>query len=131
MAAIDTDAKFQDAVGWLVNAGQLPVTGERQIVAAERKVYDATPNPTPPPGQLLNDITPSQAVLEAALDSFNAEQAQQAEIEEARAGLAQVRQYLLQQLVRAIPDTAAQQVTAIKGFANGNTYLTNAMTNQI
>lgn len=131
MAAIDSDEKFALACNWLIEQGQLPVTGERQVIPVERKVYDAVPNPNPPPGQLLTDVTPSQAVLEAALDSALAAIAQQQEIDEARTGLAKIRQYLLQQLVRAVPDTPLQQVAAIKGFANGNTYLGNVMTNQI
>lgn len=55
----------------------------------------------------------------------------QQEVDQARVGLSEVRRYLLLQLVKAVPDTPAQQVTAIKLIANGNTYLVNVMTNQI
>lgn len=131
MAAIDSDEKFALACNWLIEQGQLPVTGERQVIPVERKVYDAVPNPNPPPGQLLTDVTPSQAVLEAALDSALAAIAQQQEIDQARAALAEIRQYLLRQLVSASPDSPTVQVATMKAIANGNTYLAQIMSNQL
>jgi hypothetical protein len=73
MATIVTDEDFRRACRWLVDNGQLTVIGERFINAVERKVYDMTPNPTPPPEypnqQIATEITPNTATLEAALDS--------------------------------------------------------------
>lgn len=74
MAAIVTNEDFARACGYLVNTGLLPVVGERQIIPAERKVYDQTA-----PGiENRTDITPSTQTLESALDNANAQIAEQA-----------------------------------------------------
>lgn len=65
MASIVSNDDFVNAVAWLFDNGQLIATGERFIDASARKVWDEQALATV-------DITPSQLVLEAALDSANA-----------------------------------------------------------
>lgn len=122
---------FLQAAGWWSDHNPGVFQGTPYPDKLERKIYDETTNPNPPPGLLYADVTPSQAVLEAALDSALAAIAQQQEIDEARAAIIQIRQYRVQQLVKAAPDTPAQQVADIKDIANGNIYLTRIMTNKI
>jgi hypothetical protein len=131
MAVIDTDTKFQDAASVWIAANPGAFSGTPFPNKTERKIYDEQNNPTPPPEKLFIDVTPSQAVLEAALDSFNTEKAQQAEIDEARVAIGLIRTYLQNNLVKLSPDNATTVVTKIKEFANGNTYLARIMTNQV
>jgi hypothetical protein len=131
VATINTDEDFRLAASTWADANPGEFTGTRFIDATGRKIYDETTNPNPPPGVLLNDVTPSQAALEAALDDALAAIAQQQEIEEARAAITQIRTYLQQQLVKVSPDTPATIVTTIKDIANGNTFLARIMTNQV
>lgn len=128
MAVIDTDEKFALACNWLVDNGQLQVTGERQVIPSERKVYDAVPNPNPPPGQLLTDITPSQAILEAALDSALAAIADAEELAEAIAHLEEGFVFLRQQLDDDTPASLTTMTNNIKNRVDNNAYLTRWMT---
>lgn len=122
---------FMLAAGWWSDHNPGAFQGTPYPDKLARKIYDETVNPNPPPGLLYADVTPSQVVLESALDSALAAIAQQQEIDEARAAIIQIRQYRVQQLVKAAPDTPAQQVADIKDIANGNIYLTRIMTNKI
>lgn len=127
MAAITSDEDFRMACNWLIDHDQLPVTGEREVNAAERKVYDQTA-----PGiENRVDITPSQAVLEAALDSALAAVASDNELREARAALEQGRIYFRNQLVSSTPHNPQTMVGNIKPVIDGNAKLLNAITNQV
>jgi hypothetical protein len=127
MAEIVTDEDFAKACNWLIDNGQLPVTGERSVIASERKVYDRTA-----PGiENRIDITPSQAVLEAALDAALTAAVQQQEIDEANTALIQGREYLKRQFVSATPHTLMQLVNNIKPVVDGNTFLLRAIENKI
>lgn len=97
MAAITTDQDFVLAVSYLVDTGQLPVTGERYIDAAARKVYDQRP------GELV-DITPIQSVLESALDAARLQVNSDTSLQNARdIALKQARKYILGQLRNPSP----------------------------
>ncbi len=124
MAAITSNEDFSLAVGYLVDNGQLPVTGERQIDATARKVYDRRP------GELV-DITPAQAALEAALDAAQAALALEAARVEAVAALTSGRRYLRTQLEMATPATVTVIVGNIKPIVDGNVILTRMVNNQI
>lgn len=118
MAAIVTDEDFRKAAGQHISTNA--ILGAT-VLATDRKIMSAQ----------NVDITPSQAVLEAALDTALAEATGDSEIEQARRAVVLIRQYLQRQMVKISPDTPAQQVTAIKQLANGNTHLANVMNNQI
>lgn len=79
-------------------------------------------------------VTPQQeidaAAIAAAYDD-SVEVAAQAEIDQARTAIIQIRNYLQKQLVKVTPDTPTVIVATIKAIANGNTYLARIMTNQV
>lgn len=80
-----------------------------------------------------NAPTPQQTLdAEAIVAAHNpATLSKQQEIDQARAALAEIRKYLLKQLISATPETPTQQVAAMKAIANGNTYLAQIMSNQL
>lgn len=70
MATIDTDEKF--ALAAFMHPETHIYQGQRYVDKTARKIFDqiADPDPEAPPGKILDiDVTPSQAVMEAALDA--------------------------------------------------------------
>lgn len=106
---------------WSMAAGQWlmdnAISGA-SAVKDERKIYDS----------LYVDITPSQQVLEAALDVVLAAVALEAEREAATLALANLKTYLSNQLENSNPDLMVI-CNYIKAEMNGNSILSTMMTN--
>lgn len=125
---------FLQAAGWWSDHHPEAFQGTPFPDKLERKIYDETENPDPPPGLLREDVTPSQAVLEAALDSALAAIAIEEAREEARLLLVQAKEYIRTQLESTSPSTAQQQVAILLPYVSGvnaNAFLTSRMTKLI
>lgn len=134
MAAIITDEDFQMAAGQWSDENPGAFQGTPYPNKAERKLYDETPNPNPPPGVLYEDVTPPLAALEAALDRKLAAMAKETEREEARQLLLVAKEYIRTQLESDNPSTAQQQVAVLSPYAvgvNSNAFITKRMTKLI
>lgn len=90
---------------------------------------DGTLDPYPPPNApTAQQTTDAQAII-AAHNPAVLSKSQ--EIDQARAAVALIRDYLLKQIVKTSPDTPTVIVATIKAIANGNVYLNRIMTNQV
>lgn len=105
----------------------------KELLDAEGLPFDIQEDGTLDPYPEPNAPTPAQQTqAEAIRDAHNpATLSKQQEIDAARAALAEIRKYLLKQLISATPETPTQQVAAMKLIANGNTYLAQIMSNQL
>lgn len=123
---ITTDEQFALACSYLVSVGLLPVQGERHIIPVERKVYDQRG------GGIQNrfDITPNTATLESALDSANANVADENSVA-ASADIARTaRRYLRDQLRSANPNLGTI-FSQIKTYIDSNAQLLLMLNNNI
>lgn len=118
MAQIQTDEHFRLAAAqWLDDNSIQGAT----IDATGRKIFD----------NFNADITPLEAVLEAALDVALIDASRQQEIEQAYVAIADGNEYLKNQLISATPHNVTQLVSNIKPVVDGNTFLLRMVNNQI
>lgn len=121
MATIVTDSDFNDAASYWLTANS--ITGATKI-PADRKIFSST----------NVDITPSTAVLEAALDSFLIEAALQEARDAAAEALITGKVYLRAQLEKTpgtLPSLTVIVTNNIKPVIDGNPVLSNMMQNML
>ena len=118
MAAIVTDEDFRMAASQHLSANS--ITGAT-VLATDRQIISAQ----------NVDITPSQPVLEAALDLATANANEEELLRQARAALEQGRVYFRNQLIAVVPHNPQTMVSNIKPIIDGNAKLLNAITNQV
>jgi hypothetical protein len=122
MAVIDSDEKFRLAAGVWIPANPGAFQGTPFIDAAGRKIYDERPAPV--------DVTPSNATLEAALDTANTNVTDDASVSTSSDLARTARRYLRDQLRSANPNLGTIFST-IKAFVDGNPQLLVALNNNI
>lgn len=118
MATIDTDEKFRLAASQHLSANS--ITGAT-VLATDRKIISAQ----------NVDITPSQVVLEAALDAGLVVATEDSARDSARNAIPAGRLYLQRQLAAVSPDTLATIISVIKPVVDNNTILARMVGNQI
>jgi hypothetical protein len=114
MAVITTDEQFRLAAAVWIPANPASFQGTPFVDAAGRKIYDERP--------ALVDVTPSNEVLEAALDTANATVADDATVEVSSNIGKIARRYLLDQLRSASPDLGTI-FTQMKAYIDSNPQL--------
>lgn len=119
---ITTNEQFRLAASVWIPAHTGAFQGTPFIDASARKIWDERPIPF--------DVTPSNAVLEAALDTANANNADENTVSASSELMHTARRYLRDQLRSANPNLTTIFNT-IKGVVDGNAALLVAMNNNI
>lgn len=119
---IATDEQFRLAAGVWVPANPGTFQGTPFIDASARKIYDERP--------ALVDVTPPTAVLEAALDTANANVTDTNTVSVSSDLARTARRYLRDQLRSANPNLGTIFIT-VKNFVDGNPQMVTALNNNI
>ncbi len=119
---ITTDEQFRMAAGVWISANPGVFEGTSFVDAAARKIFDERPAPF--------DVTPSNAILEAALDTANAAAADEGNVSTASELAHTARRYLRDQF-RAASPSLTTVFNATKNFVDGNPALLTTLNNMI
>lgn len=122
MAVITTDEQFRLAAGVWIPANPAAFQGTASINAAARKIYDERPAPV--------DVTPSNAALEAALDTANAQVADDTTVVVSSDMARTAKRYLRDQL-RSVNPNLGTIFTQMKSYIDSNTQLLLMVNNNI
>lgn len=119
---ITTDEQFRLAAGVWIPANPGAFQGTPSIDASARKIYDERPAPV--------DVTPSTAALEAALDTANANVADDTTVAAASEIARTAKRYLRDQLRSANPNLGTI-FTQMKTYIDNNPPLPLMLNNNI
>jgi hypothetical protein len=122
MAVITTDEQFRLAAGVWIPANPGTFQGTPFIDAAGRKIYDERP--------ALVDVTPSTAVLEAALDTANATVADDTTVS-ASAEIALTAKRYLRDRLRTVNPNLGTIFNQMKTYIDSNAQLLLMLNNNI
>lgn len=122
MAVITTDEQFRLAAAIWIEANPGVFQGTAFVDASGRKIWDERPNPV--------DVTPSNAILEAALDTANTNVSDEGVVSAASEIMRTAKRYLRDQL-RSNNPSIGTIFSTIKGVVDGNAALLATLNNTI